>query len=112
MKFRATKKAIRNNYTNIIKIGYDNLQHLLNYEKPIAYIARIEGWACDIYEINENTVISTGYDAFGNIVPDCRIVRGYDQKALQILCENESSGTIQRKLVDLLNDFINEVTKE
>ena len=112
MKFKTTKKAIRNNYTNIIKIGYDNLQHLLNYEKPIAYIARIEGWACDIYEINENTVISTGYDAFGNIAPDYKIIREYDQKALQILCENESSETIQRKLTELLKSFAKEVVKE
>lgn len=111
MKFKTTKKAIRNNYTNIIKIGFDNLQHLLNYEKPIAYITRVEGWACDIYEINENTVISTGYDAFGNITPDCKIVREYDQKARQILCKNEPSDTIQRKLANLLGDFINEVTK-
>lgn len=113
MKFKTTKKAIRNNYSNIIKIGYDDLQHLLNYERPIAYIARVEGWACDIYQINTNTVISTGYDAFGNIKPDYKIVREYDQKALKILREsNEPTETIQRRLTELLENFVKEVTKE
>ena len=50
MKFKTTQKAIKANYTNIICVGYCDLQHLLTYKTPIAYTVRREGWGADIYE--------------------------------------------------------------
>ena len=37
MKFKTTKKAMRENYTKIIKIGYGDAQYLLKFENEIAY---------------------------------------------------------------------------
>ena len=60
MKFKTTKKAIRENYFSILSIGYCAAQNLLYYENPIAYSAGVYGWACDYYYI-DNVLISTGY---------------------------------------------------
>ena len=60
MKFKTTKKEMKENYDQILGIGYCNAQHLLKFENPIAYSTRSEGWACDYYDI-DGILISTGY---------------------------------------------------
>ena len=60
MKFKVTRKEMKENYNNIISIGYCNAQYLLHFHDPIAYSTRAEGWACDYYEVN-GVLISTGY---------------------------------------------------
>lgn len=45
MKFKTTQKAIKANYNTIICVPYCGLQNLLNYEIPVAYTVRREGWA-------------------------------------------------------------------
>ena len=51
MKFKTTQKTIKVNYNTIICIPYCGLQNLLNYESPVAYTVRREGWAADIYDM-------------------------------------------------------------
>ena len=51
MKFKTTQKEIRANYNKIICVPYCGLQNLLNYEIPVAYTVRREGWAADIYDM-------------------------------------------------------------
>lgn len=58
MKFKATKKQMREGYEYII--GLNNMEHLLRYTSPIAYSVRAEGWACDYYDI-DGVLISAGY---------------------------------------------------
>lgn len=84
MKSKTTQKAIKSNYNSIIRVGYDNLQHLLLFENPIAYTTRVEGWACDIYDV-DGVAISTGYTPFGNIRPSYSLCREYDEKARAIV---------------------------
>lgn len=51
MKFKTTQKEIMANYNAIICVPYCGLQNLLNYENPVAYTVRREGWAADIYDM-------------------------------------------------------------
>ena len=51
MKFKTTQKAIKTNYNTIICISYCGLQNLLNYESPVAYTVRREGWALSLIHI-------------------------------------------------------------
>lgn len=85
MKFRATKKEMRNNYHYIIGIGYCAAQFLLKYEDPIAYSVRSEGWACDYYDI-DGVLISTGYAPLEskNTNIDYDMIRDYDNRARKI----------------------------
>ena len=61
MKFKTTQKEIRANYNKIICVPYCGLQTLLNYESPVAYTVRREGWAADIYDMSGGVAIVTGY---------------------------------------------------
>ena len=45
----------------VLGVGYCELQYLLNYESPIAYVASMNGWICDLYMISERYSIVTGY---------------------------------------------------
>lgn len=85
MKFRTSEKAIRENYSNIICIGYCNLQHLLNFKTPVAYTCGVYGWKADIYDIGGGLAISTGYSPIGNIKPSYELQRRYDTLAEKIV---------------------------
>lgn len=109
MKYRTTKRDTKAGYGNVICVGYCGLQALLGYESPVAYTARREGWAADIYEFG-NTAIVTGYAPFGNIRPDYETCRKYEKKAGEIpytLSYEERKEALNK----LISEFIEEVTQ-
>lgn len=112
MKFRTTEKALRNGYSNIICIGYCDLQTLLNYKHPIAYTCGTYGWNADIYEIDNSTAICTGYRPFGNIRPSYELIREYDKQAEKIVYASGEYSEKKRRLDEMLRDFIGDVFKE
>ena len=67
MKTRITKKAIMNAYRNVIKVGYGGMQDALKWREPNFYTAGVYGWNADVYVIDYDTVIVTGYRPFGNM---------------------------------------------
>mgnify|MGYP000553496838 CR=1 FL=1 len=83
MKFKTTKKDMKNGYYEILGIPYCDMQFLLYYYSPIAYSTRREGWACDYYVIN-GVCISTGYDHLDskNMTCDYALIREYDKLAI------------------------------
>ena len=111
MKFKTTKKEIYQNYKNVICVSYCKLDYLLTNHEPIAYNSGVDGWKCDIYDIN-GVAIVTGYQPFGNIRPDYNIIKKYEDEARKIC--GDSWGSFQNMMdqVDqLLNQFIEEVTR-
>ena len=95
MKFKTTQKAIRVNYNKIICVPYCGLQTLLNYESPVAYTVRREGWAADIYA------------PFGNIRPSYELRERYEKQAEKIRYDYNLSYEQQREsLKSLARDFI------
>lgn len=116
MKVKVTRKEIKENYKNIINVSYCNLQYLLNIANitPAYYCTRAEGWACDIYIINNNTVVVTGYAPFGNIKPSFDLCEKYEKKAQKLLYSNKYKKytTVQKHGRSLLIDFINQIVKE
>ncbi len=67
MKTQITKRAIMNGYKNVIRVGYCDLQSALKWREPNYYTAGVYGWNADVYVIDDETVIVTGYRPFGNI---------------------------------------------
>ena len=67
MKIQTTKKAIMNAYRNVIKVGYCDMQYALKWREPNFYTAGVYGWNADVYVIDYDTVIVTGYKPFGNM---------------------------------------------
>lgn len=113
MKFRTTQKAIRANYSTIIKVGYCDLQTLLAFKNPIAYTTRVEGWGCDIYEVSPSVCISTGYAPFGNVKSWYDLNRKYEKEAEKIRYDYTMPYEKQKEALDnLLKEYVKEVTKE
>ena len=107
MKFKTTQKAIRANYNKIICVPYCELQTLLNYENPVAYTVRREGWAADIYDMSGGVAIVTGYVPFGNIRPTCEQVKAAEEQAEKIRYDYSLSYEQQlESLKSLARDFI------
>ena len=67
MKTQITKKAIMSAYRNVIRVGYCDMQDTLKWREPNFYTAGVYGWNADVYVIDSNTVIVTGYRPFGNV---------------------------------------------
>lgn len=110
MKYKTTQKTIKENYKNIICIGYCHLQQLLSGKEPIAYTTRREGWAADIYEINPTTVIVTGYAPFGNIRPKYETVEYYERQANIIKCSSIINWEEKTERLNILvNEFVNNI---
>ena len=111
MKFRTTQKEIRANFDKIINVPYCSLQNLLRWESPVAYTARREGWAADIYDMGGGVAIVTGYAPFGNIRPAYELRERYENQAEAICYNYRLSWTEQReKLQQLAKEFIAVVT--
>lgn len=107
MKFKTTQKAIRVNYNKIICVPYCELQNLLNYESPVAYTVRRDGWAADIYDMGGGVAIATGYAPFGNIRPIYEQVKAVEEQAKKIRYDYSLSYEQQREgLKSLARDFI------
>lgn len=67
MKTKITKKAIMGAYRNVIKVGYCDMQDALKWSEPNFCTVGVYGWNADVYVIDYDTVIVTGYRPFGNI---------------------------------------------
>lgn len=110
MKFKTTQKEIKANYNTIICVSYCGLQNLLNYDSPIAYTVRREGWAADIYDMGGGVAISTGYAPFGNVRPSYELRERYEKQAKQIRYNYSLKWEEQREqLKTLQREFIAEV---
>ena len=109
MKFKVTRKEMKENYDAIISVGYCKAQNLLRYQDPIAYSAGVNGWACDYYDVG-GVLISTGYAPIGES-PDYDVLRKYESQAEKIGYDyNLSYGERRRQINNLLNEFTAEVT--
>lgn len=111
MKYKVTKKEIMAGFDKVIKVGYCNLQYLLNFETPESYVSsRTYGWQADVYNIN-GVAIVTGYGPFGNIDPDYDTLKMYNTKAEKIIHDYSIDYEDRVKMVhELIRDFIGEVT--
>ena len=54
-------------FENVIRVGYCDMQYALKWREPNFYTAGVFGWNADVYVIDCDTVIVTGYRPFGNM---------------------------------------------
>ena len=113
MKFRVTQKEIKANFDKIISVPDCSLQRLLYTESPVAYTARREGWAADIYDMDDGVAIVMGYAPFGNIRPSYELLERYEKQAEQVTLYSGiySWKELREQLRQLAKEFITEATK-
>lgn len=111
MKFKTTKKAIREGYYQILGIGYCSMYYLLHFTNPIAYSVRSEGWSCDYYDI-DGLCISTGYAPINskNVKVSYEFIDQYENMARDIVCDYNRPYDEHKKAVnELLHEFAKKV---
>ena len=115
MKFKTTRKYIKESYKNTICVSYCGLQDLLSPLEATFYLTRVEGWAADVYTSGDAAII-TGYKPWGKFKPNRKVLEKYNKKAQtiknQYLKKYKKYETVQKKLYDLLDQFIEEVTQK
>lgn len=107
MRVQVTQKQIKKSFTNIIEVGYCNLAYLLQGEYSNYYTAGVYGWNADIYQIDRNTCIVTGYRTFGNITPNYELTKKYNTKAMNIWKNKKTYAEQKKEVNKLLNEYIN-----
>lgn len=103
-KIKITKKEIFKRYDNIICVGYEDLHYLLQGLEPRYYTCGVYGWNSDIYQLNNDTIIVTGYRPFGNIKTNNKngINSRYNNKAYCLLDD-------KNKLEKLRTEYLKEL---
>ena len=107
MKIKVSKKQMKQESNKILKVGYCDLQHLLQGKNPFAYSTRAAGWACDYYDMG-NVIISTGYAPIGDSI-DYSIIQKYDKKAQELAQNTNGWDNLKIQLDLLIKEFLQEV---
>lgn len=106
-RVQVTKRSIMEQNRFVVRVGYCDLQHLLRFKDSQFYTAGMYGWNADVYQVDGSAVIVTGYRPFGNVQPDCAIVREYDAKAARILHDSTLSYFEKESNLNfLINEFL------
>jgi len=109
MKFRVTKKAVREGYPKILAAGYCSMQHLLRGREPIAYSTSAYGWDCNYYEAGP-LLISTGYrPARGTVAADYTLIKRYEDAAREVWTSAKDYETKKAEAEEILKKFVEEV---
>ena len=108
-KQTAMKVLKASNYI-VLGVSHCDLQATLTFETPQAYAARVEGWACDLYRINDKYSIVTGYDTGRSSTCHANDFKGLSDaiRALEQKVINDNMTRDQRKaaLVALLDEYM------
>lgn len=100
MKMRISEKELKKNFKKIYSVGYCELKMLEHLEADY-YTAGVYGWNADVFKIDNNTLLVTGYRTFGKQVPK-EVVNIY----------NKLYQELKEKLNILLNSLIDTIKKE
>lgn len=98
---KVTRNELRKDYKNIIELGYCDLYWSLREYKKLGYNSGVYGWNYDVYMIDYDTIIVTGYRPFGNIKPEYNIIKKYNKLDRELKTSKER--------IELISKFIKEV---
>ena len=102
MKFKATKKEIKNHYgESVFAVGYCGAVELLRGCDAFAYSAGVYGWCCDYYNI-DGVIICTGYNTIGKNAN--QITSKYEKKASKISCDYSMKWQEKEKKIKKIRD--------
>lgn len=112
MKTHTTIKSIRQNWNNVYRCGYCDLQYIMRYEEPSYYNSGVYGWNCDIYcDFKRDVAITTGYrNMAGRVIPN-ELIERYSNIAKEI-CKNtwsKSYDEIKAELDQNRENFFDEL---
>ena len=85
MKIKVTNKILKNNYFKLWRVGYCDLQYIMQGYEPRFYNAGVYGWNFDVFESPDGrAVISTGYRNMQGVRIPSAIIDKYNKKVTAI----------------------------
>lgn len=123
MKFKASKKEVKDYYYSILEVPYCELQFLLRNKEAESYNAGYYGWNCDNYKLEGTKrilLVSTGYNPIAdkNISKEIlknkyKIIKKYESKAEKLNHNHKYTWQqIAKKLDNLIIKFVDEILEE
>lgn len=107
IKTQATKKEILNGFQYVIPVSYCAAQNLLNYKQANYYTySKMYGWRADVYVINNDIAIVTGYAPFGNVTIDYNLLKEYEHNAEKVYYTVRDYNDRKNIIEMYLNEFI------
>ena len=103
-KLKTSQSKMKDFSPIVLGVGYCELQCLLGYESPITYATSQNGWACDLYMINDKYSIVTGYSYSRACNRRLTSEQREELQAIENSCFNSSPDRQTRK--DLLITFL------
>ena len=108
----ATKKEILNGFKNVIAISYGCAQNLLHCVRANYYTySKVHGWQADVYIIDNDTAIVTGYAPFGNVKVDYALLKEYEKKAERVYYTvnhyDDRTNILKMYLIEFIEKTIN-----
>ena len=106
LKAKVTDKEIRDGYYTIA-LGYCDAQNILKYEGARFYNYGVYGWRYDVYELDWNLAICTGYQPIKSIPEKLNrraveIIEKYDKKAESLKSSDYKNYTNYRRAIERL----------
>lgn len=106
MKVKVTDKEVREGYYTI-ELGYCDAQNILNFQPARFYNCGVYGWRYDVYELDFNLAICTGYSPIRSIPKKLNeqaveIIRKYDKKAEASMHKQYKKWENHRRVIDRL----------
>ena len=102
---------VTNNFLNVFRCGYCDLQNIFYGIDPVYYNAGVYGWNNDMYiDYSTDTIITTGYRNMRGDSINHDLIRKYDKKARAIVGDwTISYDDKMKKLAKIRTAFINEI---
>ena len=110
MKMRISEKELKKSFKNIYSVGYCELK-MLEFMEADYYTAGVYGWNCDVYKIDNNTLLVTGYRTFGKQVPK-EVVNIYNKMFEELKEKYHYYKNFKEKLNILLKSLIVSIKEE
>lgn len=106
IKARVTDKQLRDGYF-VIELGYCDAQNILKFQGARFYNYGIYGWRYDVYELDWNLAICTGYSPIKSIPKKINsqavaIIEKYDKKAETLKSSDYKSYENYRRAIECL----------
>lgn len=109
MKVKVTKKSIKDNFRNVYIMDETKAQTIFYGQSPAYYTSGVYGWNCDVYIIDSDTVVTTGYRPFGERLPEA-VEKDMFKKATRVREANRFNYTeTARKIASIIENGFSRV---
>lgn len=108
---KARKKDIMDSFSYVVSIPYCHAQDLLSCMDTKIYTSSKYGWDADVFVVNDDVAVVTGYRPFGNVEVNHEVLERYEMLAGDAAEKHPRYRERKAAIKSILYDFLREVCK-